>query len=297
MKPIFSAFLPLFIAATFLATAPLMASEPSHPSRTIRHLGVPYANFITGLGDGFSIELIKGFAASIGAEYRFVPSTWQNLVGDLIGKRLEVSGCNASIIGDAPVRGDLIASGLTRLPWRSRLLLYSDPVFPTQIWVVAPAESPLRPIEPSNNEREDVAATKGLLKGLKVLGKKGTCLDGSLYGLEEVGARFMDFKGSVNELVPALLTGMGDVTLLDVPDALVALDKWPGRIKVIGPVSPRQVMGVAFPKREARLRDEFNTYLRKIKKNGTYYQLVKKYYPVVFHFFPDFFNDVKKGHE
>ena len=32
----------------------------------IRHLGISYANFVTGAGDGFEVELVQGYARHIG---------------------------------------------------------------------------------------------------------------------------------------------------------------------------------------------------------------------------------------
>jgi ABC-type amino acid transport substrate-binding protein len=90
-------------------------------------------------------------------------------------------------------------------------------------------------------------------------------------------------------MVPALLAGEADLTLLDVPDALLDLKKWAGQIKVLGPISPPQLLATAFPKDAPMLRDEFNKYLKTIKENGQYDQLVDKYYPGVRHYFPEFF--------
>jgi ABC-type amino acid transport substrate-binding protein len=86
-----------------------------------------------------------------------------------------------------------------------------------------------------------------------------------------------------------VLRGDAEASLLDVPDALVALEKWPGEIKVIGPVSESQVMAAAFRKDSPRLREAFNEYLRKIRADGTYEVLVTKNYPAVLGFFPEFF--------
>ena len=38
----------------------------------LRHLGVPYARFITGNGDGLDVEIIQLFARHIGVRYEFV---------------------------------------------------------------------------------------------------------------------------------------------------------------------------------------------------------------------------------
>jgi ABC-type amino acid transport substrate-binding protein len=77
--------------------------------------------------------------------------------------------------------------------------------------------------------------------------------------------------------------------LLDVPDAILDLQKWAGRIKVIGPISEVQDLAAAFPKSSPQLRDEFNVYLEKIRADGSYDKLVRKYYPGIQRYFPVFF--------
>ena len=51
----------------------------------LRHLGVPYANFVTGSGDGMDVEIVQLFARHLGVRYEFVPSTWGDVIGDLTG--------------------------------------------------------------------------------------------------------------------------------------------------------------------------------------------------------------------
>ena len=48
-------------------------------------------------------------------------------------------------------------------------------------------------------------------------------------------------------------------------------------------------MGVAFPKESPQLRVAFNEFFLSLRKDGTYDQIVKKYYPTSFYYFPDFF--------
>ncbi len=84
-------------------------------------------------------------------------------------------------------------------------------------------------------------------------------------------------------------------TLLDVADTLIALEKWPGEIKVIGPISENQKMAVAFRKGSPELKAAFNQYLNSIKQDGTYQVLVEKYYPSIYYFYNDYFlEDSKK---
>jgi len=255
----------------------------------LRHLGVSYANFVTGSGDGLDVDLIKLFAQHLGVRYRYVETSWKEVLADLTGKKVRPRGEGVEVIGQVPIKGDLVANGLTILPWREKVVNFSTPVFPTQVWLIARADSALKPIKPSGRPDRDIAAVKALLMGQTVLGKFDTCLYPRLYHLEKVRARVKDFQGTLNELAPALIKGDAEMTLLDVPDALMALEKWPGRIKVIGPISSKQEMGVAFAQTSPQLRETFNRFFDQIKQDGTYLALVRRYYPSALHHFPEFF--------
>jgi ABC-type amino acid transport substrate-binding protein len=255
----------------------------------LRHLGIPYANFVTGTGDGLDVELVRLFAQHLGVRYKYVNTSWEDIVSDLTGKKMNPNGHTTEIFGSAPVRGDIAANGFTIVPWRQKAVDFSLPTFPTQVWLVARADSPIQPINPSGEIYRDIAKVKEVLRGHNVLGKANTCLDPSLYDFEETGTSVQLFDGNLNELAPAIINREAESTLLDVPDALIALEKWPGKIKVIGPVSPEQRMGCAFAKTSPLLRDAFNEFFRQCKKDGTYQRLVKKYYPTIFTYYSSFF--------
>uniref|UniRef100_UPI00260028DB transporter substrate-binding domain-containing protein n=1 Tax=uncultured Thiodictyon sp. TaxID=1846217 RepID=UPI00260028DB len=150
------------------------------------------------------------------------------------------------LLGETPIRGDVIANGMTVIPWRAKVVAFAAPTFPTQVWLVSRADLAVSPIRPSAVLDKDIAATKALMPRRTLLGKANTCLDPELYDIKATGAKITMFKGTLNELAPAVINGESELTLLDVPDALVALQKWPGEIKVIGPVSERQDMAPAF---------------------------------------------------
>jgi len=287
----------LLFFAIFLAVESTYAFDlPEIRNRgVIRHLGVPYANFVTGAGDGFSVDLVRLFAKYINVRYEFVKTDWKHIIPDLIGKKIEVKGNQVKILGDSPVKGDIIATGFTVLDWRKKLVSYSSPVFPTQIWLISRADSKLTPIKPTGEIFKDILAVLHELRGMSVLNVPATCLDASLYGLKKYGAKVIDFNKNLNELAPAVINGKADATLLDVPDALVALEKFPGLIKVIGPLSKTQVMACAFQKEATELGQVFEEFLDKIKKDGTYIKLVKKYYPAVLDYYPDFFENRRKS--
>lgn len=257
----------------------------------LRHIGIPYANFVTGSGDGLDVELVQGFAAELGVRYEYVPSSWASVFADLTGRHARLRNGSAELLDPAPVRGDMIANGLTVLPWREQVVAYSEPTFPSGVWLMAKAERPISPILPTGSVEGDIVQVKSLMDGLTVLGKQSTCLDPELYALHETKAeiRLAPEHVKLNEMAPAILADAADTTLLDVPDALIALEKWPGQLKVIGPVSEKQFMGAAFRKQSPALRAAFNRYLVKIREDGTYNALVRKYYPSAMVYFPEFF--------
>lgn len=258
-------------------------------SGVLKHVGIPYANFVTGAGDGMDVALMQMFAKHLGVRYEYVRSDWDTVVQDVVGKKVQAAGSEVTFLEDAPVKGDLIANGFTILPWRQKALLFSTPTFPSQIWLVARSDSKVQPIRPTGNIDRDIAKTKALMKKRNVMALKKTCLDPSLYDLDATGAKVVLFNGKLNELAPAVISGKAEMTILDVPDALVALDKWPGKIKILGPVSRKQEMGVAFPKSSPQLRDAFNEFLKQAQQDGRYQQLVRRYYPTAGAFFPEFF--------
>jgi ABC-type amino acid transport substrate-binding protein len=257
----------------------------------LRHLGIVYANFVTGAGDGLDVELVRGFAQHIGVKYTLVPTDFYNVIRDLLGKDVVRKGDDVSLVGDFAVRGDVIAAGFTKLPWREKLLSYSAPTFPSQVLLVAPAAAKVQPIAGSADLLADIRETRAILGRKSLLVMERTCLDPANYGLQGKGIDLRAYtkNTNLNEMVPALLKGDAEFTLLDVPDVILDLQKWAGQIKVIGPVSEHQQLAAAFAKGSPELRKAFDQYLLRIKADGSYDRLVDKYYPGIRGYFPAFF--------
>lgn len=257
----------------------------------LRHLGIPYANFVTAEGKGFDVELVQGFARELGVDYELVYSDFVNIIRDLLGQEVVRKDGEVSLSGDFPVRGDMIATGFTILPWREKVLLFSAPTFPSQVLAVTRNEAAYSPVPAQRDLPAEIQETRKVLEGKSLLVMEKTCLDPANYGLKGAGIDLRPYTASTNlsEMVPALLDDQAEFTLLDVPDALIDLQRWAGRIKVIGPVSAPQDLAAAFSRSSLELRAAFDQYLVKIKEDGTYDKLVNKYYPGVRHYFPDFF--------
>lgn len=288
-----NSYIYLFIIFIFSSTLFSTDLDDIKKNGELRHLGVPYASFITGSGDGLSVEIMQGFAKHLNVKYTYVPTKWPSIFGDLTGRNAENSIDGVKFLDIVPIKGDLIANGLTILNWRKEVVNYSNPIFPSTVWLIARADSNINPIKPTGNIFEDIKLTKSKMSERTVLAVENSCIDPRLYNLKATKAiiqlQAMDIK--LNELVPYIMNNRAETTLLDVPDALIALEKWPGSIKVIGPISGKQEMAVAFRKDSPMLLKEFNNYLKEIKSNGVYVKLVQKYYPSVFYYFEDFFKN------
>lgn len=269
----------------------------------LRHLGIRYANFVTGSGDGFDVELVRGFAEHLGVRYTLVYSDFYAVIRDLLGKEVVRENAVLRLEGDYPVRGDMIAAGFTVLPWREEVLLFSAPTFPSQVLLVARTDSELSPIEVRAapgvgavadalaEVDADITATKALIGNRSLLVMEGTVLDPDNYGLsgDVLDLRVYTRSSNLNEMVPALLEHDAELTLLDVPDVILDLRKWAGRIKILGPVSEQQLMAAAFSADSPQLRAAFDDYLRELKRDGRYDTLVDRYYPGIRRYFPEFF--------
>lgn len=257
----------------------------------LRHLGIKYANFVTADGQGFDVELVQGFARHLGVKYELVYTDFYNVIRDALGQDVVRKGEQVLLEGSFPVRGDIIATGFTVLPWREQVLLYSAPTFPSQVLLVARSESAYQPVAAQRELTAEIAATQKILGTNSLLVMERTCLDPANYGLKGRGIDLRNYTASTNldEMVPALLKKQAEFTLLDVPDAVIDLQRWAGRIKVIGPISGHQDLAAAFPKSSPELRAAFDDYLKRLKADGGYDKLVNKYYPGIRRYFPEFF--------
>jgi ABC-type amino acid transport substrate-binding protein len=288
--------LPLVLGILLLSQSVLADDLPDIKKRgVIRHLGVPYARFVSEDGhSGLDVELMQLFAQYLGVKYEYVKTGWPTVISDLTGQTYHLMGQKPVIDGTTSIRGDVIANGLTVLPWRRQLINFSVPTFPTGIWLVARANSSLRPITASGDIQKDISSVRALLNKRSVLALEGTCLDPRLYSLGATGAevRLQDPDQSLNDMVPAIIRGEAEATILDIPDALIALEAHAGEIKIIGPIVPNQIMGSGFRKDSPLLREAFDQFFQNCVKNGTYRKLVEKYYPSVVLYLGDFFEQL-----
>ncbi|MDW3060027.1 ABC transporter substrate-binding protein, partial [Vibrio sp. 1978] len=169
-------------AVAILAASVMSSSAWSNDLKEIRergvlrHIGVPYANFVSYIEQGemhtltgLDVDIVKGFASSLGVRYEYVPAQWSDMVGKLTGQDVQYRHNRAVVGGSVPIEGDLIANGVTILDWREEVLDFSQDYFPSAVWLVSRTDSSLSPIKPSGSIDEDVKTVKELIDGREVL--------------------------------------------------------------------------------------------------------------------------------
>jgi ABC-type amino acid transport substrate-binding protein len=289
--------LPMVLGVLLLLSNSVFADDlPDIKKRgVLRHLGIPYARFVSeDSSSGLDVELMRLFAQHLGVKYEYVKTDWSHAISDLTGQTYHLVNGSPVVDGTTAMRGDIIANGLTILPWRQHLIDFSIPTFPTGIWLVARADSPIKPITTSGDITKDIASVRALLNKRSILAMENTCLDPQLYALKDTGAevRLHDPNQGLNDMALAVIRGEAEATILDIPDALIALESLAGEIKIIGPIVPRQIMGSGFRKDSPLLRQAFDRFFQNSVNNGTYRTLVEKYYPSVFLYLGDFFEEL-----
>ncbi|MBU0727237.1 ABC transporter substrate-binding protein, partial [Patescibacteria group bacterium] len=102
----------------------------------LRHIGAPYGNFViapdkkkSSKYSGFSADLMRLYAKSIGVRYEFIESTdVHTMIEDLIGTNFNIQQYNPFRIRygkKSTPKGDVIATGLTVLDWRKQVVNFS----------------------------------------------------------------------------------------------------------------------------------------------------------------------------
>jgi hypothetical protein len=66
---------------------------------------------------------------------------------------------------------------------------------------------------------------------------------------------------TLDDLAAVLIKGEAEVSILYVPDALIALGKYPGQIKILGAITARQSTGFGIAKESPQLLASFNEFL------------------------------------
>ena len=214
---------------------------------------VPYEPFEYKAPDGtltgFEIDLGNAVCAEIKADCEWVIQAWDGIIPGLLARKY-----------------DAIFSSMSITPERAEKVLFSDGYYNTpSAWF--------------GKKGMDLDVTsKDALKGKRVGVQRGTLQDD--YVTNQVGADVVDIKRytTADDLVLDLTGGRIDLVFLDFPVGESTILKDDSYQSIGENVQVGDGVGAAFRKRDAELADKFNAALKKLKEDGTYDEIMKKYF-------------------
>lgn len=214
---------------------------------------VPYEPFEYKAPDGtltgFEIDLGNAVCAEIKTECEWVIQAWDGIIPGLLARKY-----------------DAIFSSMSITPERAEKVLFSDGYYNTpSAWF--------------GKKGMDLDVTsKEALKGKRVGVQRGTLQDD--YVTNQVGADVVDIKRytTADDLVLDLTGGRVDLVFLDFPVGESTILKDESYQSIGENVQVGDGVGVAFRKRDTELAEKFNAALKKLKEDGTYDEIMKKYF-------------------
>ncbi len=198
-----------------------------------------------GEPDGFDIALIKAIGEKMGVEVKVENMEFDSLVSSIGSKT------------------DVAIAGMTVTEERKQSVDFSEPYYDAMQHVLVPADSTI--------------ATYDDLKGKNIGCQLGTTGD---FIIEEIeGAKDQQYNKPV-DAVNDLINGRLDAVIVDSNPAEVFTSNYPDKIRNLdGEAFGFEVeqYAIAMPKGDTTLAEAINGAIKKLKEDGTYDELVKKY--------------------
>lgn len=197
---------------------------------------------------GFEVDLATAMCEELQANCEFVIQAWDGMIPGLLARKF-----------------DLIMSSMSITPERAERVLFSEPYYITPGGWFGP--------ESFNTDVTDMDAMKDKTVGVQ----RGTTMD--TYVTENMGGvvnikRYTTAEDMVLDLEGQRL----DVVFVDYPVGEQTVLNKEGYKEVGEPVKLGEGVGVAMRKRDAKLADDVNAALKKLKEDGTYDTIMQKYF-------------------
>ncbi|XKE46241.1 transporter substrate-binding domain-containing protein [Halomonas organivorans] len=248
----------LLLAATLGASLFATTVHADEPIRLA--VDVPYEPFEYKLPDGtltgFEVELGNAVCEYLDEECTWVEQPWDGMIPALQARKF-----------------DAIMSSMAITEERARQVLFSEPYYTTpSAWITAKGND----IDISDRDS---------LEGLTVGVQRATLQDNyvtDLYGDVLEVRRY----ASADDVIADMRTGRLDLTFMDYPiaEAMIDIDTPESDFKRVSDFIKEpekyfgQGVGVAFRQRDRELAERFNEALQALKTNGTYDEIMAKYF-------------------
>ena len=213
---------------------------------------VPYEPFEyrddNGELTGFEVELATAMCEELQANCEFVIQAWDGMIPGLLARKF-----------------DAIMSSMSITPERAERVLFSEPYYNTPGgWFAR---------DGFDTDVTDMDAMEGKTVGVQ----RGTTMD--TYVTENMGG-IVSIKRytTADDMVLDLEGQRLDVVFVDYPVGEQTILTKDGFKEVSEPVKLGEGVGVAMRKRDKELANRVNAALRKLKKDGTYDEIMNKYF-------------------
>lgn len=207
---------------------------------------IPYAPFEFGNNPpykGFDVDLVNAVAKELGRTAEFQNTSFDTIFRDLAQNKF-----------------DMVASATTITKERMGEVDFSQPYFNADQSIMVKKGSPIK--------------TVADLAGTTVGAQTGTT--GAAYAQNKTDAASVRTYGKIDDAFNALEAGQVDAVINDFPISEYATRSHTD-LEVVATLPTGETYGFPFPKGSS-LRGEFNDALTKVKQDGTYAQIYKKWF-------------------
>jgi len=218
---------------------------------TVSDMGVPFAFIKDGKLMGFDVELSTRFAAYLGKEIVSVDMHFGSLLAAVSTNKI-----------------DYINSSLAITEERKKQIDFSDPYYHSNVCIIA-------------NKKNLASESSGKMKTEADLAEKrigifaGTVHD-AFVSQKYPKARVFQYNSS-SDMILSLKTDKIDAAMFDVITARILMKGNPD-LGVLTDKIFDMPLGIGFNKDNPKLRSEFNIFLKKIRSNGVYDEIFKRWF-------------------
>jgi len=203
------------------------------------------------------------------------------MIGDRLGKEIEIVDMNFEALIPALQAGkiDFALSNFNVTEERKKLIRYSDPYIENDISALVRRFLASNAAATGNNNEATKNDRKKLASVADLNGKRIGVLLGSVhdtYATEHYpAATILQYK-SPSDLILAVKSGKIDVGIY-TRETLIEILRGDSELGLLGDSLFSVSIGIGFNKENAALREKFNDFLRQIKENGVYDDMVERW--------------------
>ena len=200
---------------------------------------------------GLDMDLIKAIGEDQGFDVEFENLSFDGLIPALKAGNI-----------------DIVAAGMNKDdPERQEQVDFSDAYYESQLYVVVPVDN------------DSITSVDDLTPDMKVAAQTGTTGAGKVKELKEEGkikeAVILD---GLDTCMMQLINGDVSAVINDKPVNEAYMSKQPDKIKMVGEALDAENYGFAVQKGNTELLEKINAGLKNIKENGTFNELVDKWF-------------------